>query len=60
VVVDLRVGMEKIAAVAAVGLGLVRMRMRVLGLGLGLGLVADTGAGILAVDKMGVACLVDP
>ena len=57
-VVDLRVGMEKIAAVAAVGLGLVRMRMRVLGLGLGL--VADTGAGILAVDKMGVACLVDP
>jgi len=58
VVVGLRVGMEKIAAVAAVGLGLVRMRMRVLGLGLGL--VADTGAGILAVDKMGVACLVDP
>ena len=49
-------GMERLAAVAALVLGLVHMPV----LGLGLGLVGNTGAGILAVDRMGVACLVGP
>jgi len=53
-------GMERLAAVAALVLGLVHMPVLGLGLGLGLGLVDDRGAGILPVDRMGVACLVGP